>query len=253
MRIHKRAAGVPGIDRCVRLDKIARLARIVRVRIGTVERAHNAARDGKLEVTEGAAEGKHRLAGMKTRRVAPGNTGQVLGVDADHGQIVQLVHTHQLRRKYAAVVQRDSDLRCTIHHVAIRYDVAVRRNDDAAADAVFHLLRLPAAAHVSLRSKELLKSGRQRARRNARRLAILLALVAVPARRHRHIHNRGRHASGHCFHCVVQRRQRRHAAFIHRRRCANGCVGHAVIECESKSEHGSHCANRNSGSLCFYY
>ena len=76
--VDERAAGVAGVDGGVGLDEVARLARVVGVRIGAIECADNAARDGELEVAEGAAESEHGLAGMEFGGVAPGDAGQVL-------------------------------------------------------------------------------------------------------------------------------------------------------------------------------
>ena len=160
VRIHQRAAGVAGIDGRVGLNKVAGLARIVGVRIGPVERADDAARDRELEVAEGTAEGQHGLAGMQLGRVAPGNAGQVVRVDLDDGEVVELVHAHQLGGEDAAVVERDANLRCAVHHVVVGDDVAVGRDDDAAADAV-----LESAAAVSClarRSRTAARQGRRR-------------------------------------------------------------------------------------------
>ncbi len=58
--------------------------------------------------------------------------------------------------EHAPVVQRHANLRCTIHHVIVGHDVAVRRNDDAAADSMLdlRLLRLSARAPSARRTAE---------------------------------------------------------------------------------------------------
>ena len=139
VRVDQRAAGVAGIDGRVSLDKVAGLARIVTVRIGPVEAADNAARDGEGEVAEGIAEGQHRLAGVQLGGVAPGNAGQVVRIDFDDRDVVEFVHSDQLGSEDPAVVQSDAHLRRAVHHMVIGYDVAIRRNDHAAPHPMLDL------------------------------------------------------------------------------------------------------------------
>ncbi len=98
MRVDQRAAGVAGVDGGVGLDEVAGLAAVFGVGVGPIKRADDAAGDGELEVAEGAAEGKHGLAGMQLGGVAPGDAGQVGGVDLDDGQVVELVDADELWR-----------------------------------------------------------------------------------------------------------------------------------------------------------
>ena len=92
------AAGVARIDGRVGLNEVARLARIIRVRVRPVDRAHDAARDGELEVAERAAEGQHRLPRLKLRRVAPRDGGQIGRVHLDHREVGELVGADDLAR-----------------------------------------------------------------------------------------------------------------------------------------------------------
>ena len=54
--VNQGAAGVAGVDGRIRLDEGTGLAGIIRVRIGPIESAHDAARDGEAE-SVGIAEG----------------------------------------------------------------------------------------------------------------------------------------------------------------------------------------------------
>ena len=63
----------------------------------------------------------------------------------------------------AAIVESDAHLRSAVDHVVVGDDIAVGRNDDAAADAVLKLrLRFHAlhAAHATWAEEELAESGR---------------------------------------------------------------------------------------------
>src|SRR5690348_2406840 len=101
MRIHERSAAVALVDGRIGLDECSRPASVSRIRIRTIQAAHNSARDGKREVAERVSKRKHCLAGMQLRRVTPRNACQVLGIDLDHSNVVQLVDADYLRRKYA--------------------------------------------------------------------------------------------------------------------------------------------------------
>jgi len=61
-RVHQSSAGISGIDGSIGLDELARLAPVAGVRIGTVERADDAARHREA-VSVGIAEREHRLPG----------------------------------------------------------------------------------------------------------------------------------------------------------------------------------------------
>ena len=84
-------------------------------------------------------------------------------VDLDHGKVVQLVDADQLGRKDATVVERDIDLHRTVDDVIVGEDVAVGREDHAAADAVLNLSLLRHLLHRALRPKaeEATELGRQ--------------------------------------------------------------------------------------------
>ena len=156
MRIHQRAAGVAGIDGRVGLDVAARLARIIRIGIGPVDGADDAAGDRELEVAEGAAKGKHGLAGFQLGRVSPDDGGKVGCVHLEHGKIGELVDADDLRVQDAAIIQRHLDLRGAIDHMVVGDDVAVRRDDDAASHA---MLDLRLGGLLEHGPKELLQPG----------------------------------------------------------------------------------------------
>ena len=60
--IHQRTTRVAGIDSRVGLNELSGLVRIIGIRIGTVQRAHNTASHGKAE-PERIAESQHGLSG----------------------------------------------------------------------------------------------------------------------------------------------------------------------------------------------
>ena len=88
---------------------------------------------------------------MQLGRVAPGDAGKVVGVDLDDGHVVELVDTDELGREDAAVVHGDANLHGAVDDVVVGDDVAVGRDDDAAADAVLNLLAGRLALAVATR------------------------------------------------------------------------------------------------------
>ena len=111
-----------------------------------------------------------------------GNAGQIVRIDLDDRQVVQLVHADHLGREDAPVIQRDADLRSAVDHVIVGDDVAVGRDDDAAADAVLDLrLRLHLLAVGP--EEELAESGRQILRIDAAEILAVVGALVVGRRR----------------------------------------------------------------------
>ena len=150
--IHQRPARVAGIDGRVRLDELAGLAGIGRVRIRPVHRAHDAARYREAK-SIGIAEGQHGLTRPRFFRIAPRSTGQIGGVHLQHRQVSQRIRPHQFRFQHATIAGSHANVDRAIDHMVIGHDVAIGRNHHAAAHAVLNL-RL-ALLHV--RTKELTK------------------------------------------------------------------------------------------------
>src|SRR5208282_3923890 len=163
--IHQRTAGVPGVDGRVRLNELSRRTAVSGVWIRPVQRADNAASYSEAE-SQRIAECEHSLTGVQLRRVSQRNAGQVGAVDLDYGKISQRVGADQLRRQDSAVSHGDANIHRAVDDVVVGDDVAVGRNDHAAAQSMFCLgLRayLPKLAAEMLselfseRSKELLQ------------------------------------------------------------------------------------------------
>src|SRR6185312_6146507 len=83
----------------------------------------------------------------------PGQIGEAGGVDFDHRQVGQLVRTDHFGRQLAAVTESDLDAGGILHDVVVGNDVAVGRNNDAAAQP---LLEFGAAGELAAElTKEL--------------------------------------------------------------------------------------------------
>ena len=136
--IDQRSAGVAWIDGRVRLDELARLAGIGRVRIGAVHGADDAARYRETESVR-IAEGQHGLSGPNFFRVAPGSAGQIGGVHFQDRQVGQRIGADQFRFQDAPIAGGHADVDGSIDHVIVGDDVAVGRDHDAAAHAVLDL------------------------------------------------------------------------------------------------------------------
>ena len=85
--------------------------------------------------------------------------GQVLGVDLDDGEVGQLVGADELGSEDAAVIEGDAHLDGAVDDVVVGDDVAIGRDDDAAADAVLDL-RLRGGLHAPRARAEELREAR---------------------------------------------------------------------------------------------
>ena len=93
--------------------------------------------------------------GMQLGGIAPRNAGEVLAFDLDHGQIGQRIGADHLGGQHAAIVHGHANVDRAIHHVVVGDDVAIGRNDDAAADAVLDLRALLLLPEVEAWAEEL--------------------------------------------------------------------------------------------------
>ena len=73
---------------------------------------------------------------MQRGGIANRNVGKIGGVDLDDSQIGKGIGTDDFRCQNATVAEGHFDFGCAIDHVIVGDDVAVRRDDDAAADAM---------------------------------------------------------------------------------------------------------------------
>ena len=112
--------------------------------VGTVQRTDDAARHREAEAIR-IAKGEYGLSRAKLGGVAPRYGREVGAFDLDDGQVRQRIGTDNLRRQDATIVQRNAYLGRALNNVVVGDNVAIRRDDDASANAVFdpRLLTLP--------------------------------------------------------------------------------------------------------------
>ncbi len=100
--------------------------------VGTVQRANDAARHGEAE-SQRIAECEYGLAGMQLRGISQGHAGEVGCVDLDDGKISERICADELRRQDSPVGHGDANIHCAVNDVVVGDDVAIGRNDYAAA------------------------------------------------------------------------------------------------------------------------
>jgi hypothetical protein len=103
-QVEQRPAGVAGVDRHVGLDERHIAVAGQRARFGR----DDAGGDAVLEA-ERRTDGDHPFAGPGRCRVAEAHGRQVLRIDAQHGDVGQLVHADNLGLEFALVGQLDGD------------------------------------------------------------------------------------------------------------------------------------------------
>ena len=115
---------------------------------------------------------------MQLRGVSPGRVGQVLAFDLDDGQVGQRISAHHLGRQNAAVAHGDANVGGAIHHVVIGHDVAVGRDDHAAAQPVLNPRLLRPHLLAELPAKLMTKKLSERAVLHAFRRVVFAMLAA---------------------------------------------------------------------------
>ena len=80
---------------------------------------------------------------MQLRGVAPGRVGQVVTLDLDDRKVGQRIGADHLGRKNPAIAHGDANVGGAIDHVVVGDDVAVGRDDHAAAQSVLNARLLP--------------------------------------------------------------------------------------------------------------
>src|SRR5262245_60691372 len=76
---------------------------------------------------------------MQLGGIAPGNTGQIGGIHLEHREVGKRVGSDQLRRKHPAVVHGYANVSRTVDDVVIGHNVAIGRDDRAAAQSMHYL------------------------------------------------------------------------------------------------------------------
>jgi hypothetical protein len=96
----------------------------------------------RLADAERVADSEHQIAHLQPARVGELQRRQALalGVDAQHGKVRLRILHHQLRREFAAVVQRHAEFLTLLDDVEIGDDHAIRAHDHARAERVVDLL-----------------------------------------------------------------------------------------------------------------
>jgi hypothetical protein len=167
-------------------------------------------------------------------------------VDLDDGEVGELVDADDASLQDAAVVEGDLDLRGSVDDVVVGDDVAVRRDDDAAADAVLKL-RLLRGLHLlttlsagAAEAEELGEAGRQTLRSLLGALVvhafggILLGRLGGDG----DVDDGGGDAGGECLHGVVGGGEGGYAVVVERRGGDHVGVDVAGVEEEGCAEDG---------------
>ena len=130
-RIHERASGVAGIQRCIRLDDIVHEAARLRAH-GATQRTHHPRRDGLLEPVR-TADGHGDLAHSHGLRITKAHMNEMRRIDAHDGEVRVRVVADKRCRESPSVCRRDFDLLRGVDDMAVRQDETIRRDDEARA------------------------------------------------------------------------------------------------------------------------
>src|SRR5579862_4348187 len=124
MSVHQWTTAVTRIDCCVGLNELARLARVVRERVWTIQRAHNSTRDRKAK-PEWVAKCEDCLSWVQCRRISPWNAGQTSAINFNHSQIRKWIGANQFGFQDLAVAHGDADVDRAVDDVIVGDDVSI--------------------------------------------------------------------------------------------------------------------------------
>ena len=127
--VKQRAAGVAGVDGCVRLDQVH--AGAAGEGDLSVQSADNAGGQRESQLAQGIADGNDAVADVDQVRVAQNNGGEALCLNFQHGHVVCLVIAHNLRIISCAVKHGDGDLAGRVDDMVVRENVAVIGENEA--------------------------------------------------------------------------------------------------------------------------
>src|SRR6185369_4643717 len=125
---HKSTAGIPLVDRRVRLEKIfkAAVAQPSLPALGADDSHGN-----RLTNSERIANREHYIANACTVGIAQVQNRQSICFHFQHCQIARRIRTYNLSFQAAIVVQVDLNLICAVDHVMVSQNVTILSNDDA--------------------------------------------------------------------------------------------------------------------------
>ena len=126
--IDQRSTGVAGVQGRGVLDHIFDETTI-KAPHGATRCADHAGGDAGLE-PQRVADGDHKLAHLERRRVTESRVGQSRTVRADQRQVVRGIRTHGDRTKDRPVGERKLHPVRVPHHMVVRQDIPVRRQED---------------------------------------------------------------------------------------------------------------------------
>mmetsp|Transcript_1895 Transcript_1895/g.5989 ORF Transcript_1895/g.5989 Transcript_1895/m.5989 type:complete len:243 (-) Transcript_1895:1470-2198(-) len=157
-RVDERAARVARVDRCVGLYEVDLLVWDANLGGGARQRRDDAERDRRVE-PDGVADGDRPIADLQLIRAPERGGRQRLPgrLDADGGQVHELVGAPHQAVECAPVDERDRHLGRILHHVGIGHDEPIFRQDDAGA--LPGLAPLPVALAAAVGEKVPLERG----------------------------------------------------------------------------------------------
>src|SRR5512141_1666764 len=144
LQVEEGAARVPGVDRGVGLDEV-----VVRPGADDPSLGADDPRRHGVAKPERVADRKDPFPHLEPVGVAQGHVGKLLlRVDLDQGDVDLRVGPDDLRLEHLLVEEGHRHLVGLFHHVVVREDVAVRRDDEPGTERLALLLRRHAAEVV---------------------------------------------------------------------------------------------------------
>ena len=137
VHIDQRTAGIARIDRCVGLDEVT--PAVARRHARARQPRHDTAGHG-LADAERVTDRQHQFAHLDPVAVAQVQGRHIIGPDQfQDRQVAVFVRQHHRGIEFATVVQHHPDFGRIAHHVVVRHDVTVIRQDHPRSQRILHL------------------------------------------------------------------------------------------------------------------
>ena len=140
VKVDHRSAGIPRIDRGVRLNEVLVIFDSEAAAPGGADDAHR----GRFAHSKWIANGEDHVADLQSRGIADCKCGKTGRIDFQHCDVGSRIGADELGFEFALVAELHFDIGCAIDDVIVRQNRAVGRDDHARAEALFafgaHLL-----------------------------------------------------------------------------------------------------------------
>ncbi len=129
MNVNHRAAGIAGVDGCIRLDEVFI---VFDTKAAASSCTHDSHR-GRLANSKWIADRENQIPNLQLVRIAQRQSWQPRGVNLQYRDVRLRISSNHLGLKLTLVAEEDLDISRTLDHVIVRKNSSIGSDDDARA------------------------------------------------------------------------------------------------------------------------